>query len=215
MLRLKGTVIDTVDDVYDHDWYPWDVDKWIGWIKSDDKITLLQFLHQPALLQRYATADDIERALSELLNFGHDGLERLVSKKGQHGPRTEDPETDPDADSRILANGHICRFYPSRMFISANAYLARGPRGVQKDDKIVIFQGAKVPFVIRAVADAESCFTLVGECCKSRLCYAVFGSVDQSMQGQADHHVRTDMHHAMYGQAYDDSSSSLEKFALV
>lgn len=170
MLRLEGTEIDIVDDVYDHDWHPWDVDQWIGYMDTW-RAPFPQFLRQPALLRRYKVARDIERASSEMLNFGHKGLEGLVPETDPLRSEEEESDKDPDANSRMLANGHICRFYPSRLFISSKAYLARGPRGVQNGDKVVIFRGAKVPFVIRPVGDAESCFTLVGECCKSRPCY--------------------------------------------
>jgi hypothetical protein len=165
--------------VFDREWDAWEVDEWIGWFAPKESVSMPQFLRQPALLRRYASADDIELALSEMLNFGHDGLEGIVSEKGRRDFRNVDPDAFDLSTDRMLANGHICRFYPSRLFISAKAYLARGPRGVQKGDKIVVFQGAKVPFVIRPVADLESCFTLVGECCKYRLRYAAFGSQDQ------------------------------------
>jgi len=179
VLHLKGTEVDTVDDVFDREWDAWDVDKWIGWVAPKESVSMPHFLRQPTLLQRYPTADDIELALSQMLNFGHDGLEGITSEKGRRDFRNVDPDAFDGVTNRMLANGHICRCYPSRLFISAKVYLARGPRGVQKGDKIVVFQGAKVPFVIIPVVDLESCFTLVGECCKYRLRYAAFGSQDQ------------------------------------
>lgn len=165
--------------MFDREWDACEVDKWIGLLAPKDSISLPHFLRQHTLLCRYATADDIKLALSEMLNFGHDGLEGIVSERDRRDCRNADPNAVGRPTDRMLTNGHICRSYPSRLFISAKAYLARGPRGVQKGDKIVIFQGAKVPFVIRPVADLRSCFTLVGECCKYMLRCAVSGNQDQ------------------------------------
>lgn len=54
------------------------------------------------------------------------------------------------------------RMYDSRPFISELGYVGLCPLETQAGDKIAIFRGARVPYVIREVK-GEACWTLVGE----------------------------------------------------
>lgn len=203
VLHLRGTEIVTVEDTYNHDWEGYDVVGWINWLGPETKVDLPQFLQRPGLLYRYESAGDSELAIYQMQNFGHEGYERLSA---------ETPLRDVQ---KALVNSHSTHFYPSRLVITAEAYLARGPSGVQNGDKIVIFQGAKVPFVIRPAADDGSHFTLVGECCKSRLTRLGL-ELQEREQEYADTHPRLDLHQAMYGEMFGDTPlHEFDEFALV
>jgi len=85
VLHVKGKVIDTVDNVYDRDW-SYDVVAWLG-LGDPEKVTLPQFLRQPALIQHYPATDDIKIALGEMITFGHEGVASLASKEGRRNSR--------------------------------------------------------------------------------------------------------------------------------
>jgi len=157
--------VDSIEDVYEREWDAYDVDKWAHWMDTDDRVSLPALLERSALSRHYPTLDVIESALCELFTFGHEGLEKYIHT----GTKDDGGKAGMKRSRRAMVNSHLCRFYPSRLCISSDGYILRGPTRAQRHDKIVIFAGAKVPWVIRSVEGHHPCFTLVGECCTFHL----------------------------------------------
>ena len=49
-----------------------------------------------------------------------------------------------------------------KLFTTSLGYLGMGPPNMEKEDGVVIFKGATVPFVVRSLGDGK--YKLLGEC---------------------------------------------------
>jgi len=76
------------------------------------------------------------------------------------GPKTEALdaryfEDEPSSGNRAVLN--------RQFFVTDGGYMGYGPKGLQTGDMVVVFLGARVPFVLRSCGNH---YLLLGDCCK-------------------------------------------------
>ena len=77
------------------------------------------------------------------------------------------PGLNPEDPPRLfqILNEFRCLEYISRFFITGRGYIGRGPIATREGDHVVIFLGAKVPYILRKNQNVDE-YRIIGECCK-------------------------------------------------